>query len=96
MELKTYSTFNGDKNRRRRRRIIGVIVILLILLSGLYVLGIFTSDGQEYTERSEIIRENHALRERVAELEERVSELETMQTAEPIASPSPTPIIPRG
>ena len=95
----TYSAFNSDKKRKKHRRIIGIVVLIIVILSGLYALGIVT-DGKEYTERSEIIQENHVLRERVVELEEKVSELEkelkAIPDAEPEVSPSATPIIPRG
>ena len=95
----TYSAFNSDKKRKKHRRIIGIIVLIIVILSGLYALGIIT-DGKEYTERSEILQENLALREGVTELEEKVAELENelkaMPDAEPEVSPSATPIIPRG
>ena len=76
MDIQSYATFQGSKNRKKRRRIIGVIIIIVILLCGLFTLGILTSDGPEYQLRQSIIEENHALKEQIAELEDEIHDLE--------------------
>ncbi len=89
MDIQNYATFQGSTNRKRRRRIIGCIVIAAIVLCGLFVLGTLTSDGPEYQERQSIIEENHALKERVAELEDEIQALEKkLKKAQ--AEPEPT------
>ncbi len=67
--------FDSTKSRRKRRRITGVIVIAVILVTGLAVLGVLTSDGPEYQMRLSTIEENHALKEKIAELEDEVADL---------------------
>lgn len=85
--------FDSSRNRRKRRRITGVVVIAVILVTGLAVLGILTSDGPEYQMRLSTIEENHALKEKVAELEDEVADLKKeLKKAQSV--PTETPEMP--
>ncbi len=93
MENYRYGIAQADKNRQRKRMVKGGIIICVILLLGLYIVGVLTSDAPEYRMRASAIEENHILKERVAELEEKVrileKELKTAQTVVPSDTEKP-------
>ena len=91
MGIESFGNYRAEKQRRAKRKITGIIIAALIILAGAYVIGILTSDGENYKLREDVIAQNHELKQQIEELTEEVAELKSELAIAESATPTPDP-----
>ncbi len=91
MGTESFGNYRAEKHRRAKRKIAGIITVALIMLVGAYVIGILTSDSDDYKLREDVISQNHELKQQVEELTEEVEELKAELDRAESATPTPDP-----
>lgn len=96
MGINNYGKIEQGRRKKLKRRVITAVVIAAALVVCVGIIGVLAGNTEGYQNSSAILKENHELKARIAELEEQVGELQ-MQIADrdeyidslPQASPTP-------
>lgn len=100
MGINNYGKIEQGRRKKLKRRITAIVIIAVALLVCVGIIGVLAGDTEGYRTSVASIRENHELREQIADLEEQIGELQQQiadrdEYINAIPTIAPTPYAPQ-
>lgn len=77
MGIQNYGKIEQGRHKKLKHRIIGIIIAAIAVCVIAGIIGVLAGDNEGYQNSTQMLKENHELKERVAELEQQVGDLQS-------------------